>query len=83
MSGMAHRGTHGVQDDHRRWHWLAISLAAILLLTPACGGGMSANATNFNPGIVALPHWSYAPSVVDAIARGIRPSGGLPGRLHA
>jgi hypothetical protein len=58
--------TRSVPRSSRALIWLA----AILLLTSACDGGTSANATHVNPGVVALPHWSYYPSVVDAIAQG-------------
>jgi hypothetical protein len=53
-------------------HWIAISLAAILLLTPGCVGRTRGDATirHFTPGIVALPHVSYEPSVADQIAHG-------------
>jgi hypothetical protein len=68
VSGADQRGTSRSRDGSWSWHWIAIPLAAILLLTPGCG--TSADATDFNPGIVALPHVSYDPSIVDAIARG-------------
>jgi hypothetical protein len=48
----------------------------MLVVTPGCGGagapagGAPAGATQFNPGIIAMPHVSYDPSTADQVARG-------------
>jgi hypothetical protein len=53
-----------------------MSLPVIVVLTAGCGGTPAATTratmpatTRFKPGIVALPHVAYDPSVVDQIAR--------------
>jgi hypothetical protein len=71
VSTTSWRETRGSEDD-RGWHWIAIGLVSILLLTPGCLGRNPVEATtpHFSPGMVAVPHVSYDPSIADQIARG-------------